>query len=80
MTQVADIHDTVQLRILSQVKESKSKGEIKRSLTLSMPQELKSPPQQRDPASPQCNCLRAIGLYRWQRYWTQMKETSEMCS
>lgn len=79
MTQVADIHDTVQLRILSQVKESKSKGETKRSLTLSMPQKLKSP-QQRDPASPQCNCLRAIGLYKCQRYWTQMKETSEMCS
>lgn len=57
MTQVADINDTVQLRILSQVKKkSKSKGESKRLLTLSMPQELKSASQ------PERSCFSSMEL------------------
>lgn len=57
MTQVADINDTVQLRILSQVKKkSKSKGETKRLLTLSMPQELKSASQ------PERSCFSSMEL------------------
>lgn len=58
MTQVADINVTVQLRILSQVKKkkSKSKGETKRLLTLSMPQELKSASQ------PERSCFSSMEL------------------